>query len=138
MKLKKRYHKEAEEIDKAITQATQHGEQQYEIRHKEFWDLDVHTLKITKTFCCYLIARRKHHLDTTVICAAAKEEGIDMYNTSTQEAIKIILQLQKDLKKHYQDHKTKRDEYLLSKANLESDAGDKEKAKAIRDIKKAE
>ena len=77
-------------------------------------------------------------MDTTVICTAAKEEGIDMFNTSTPEAIKIVQLLREDLKKHYRDHKTRRDEYLLSKANLESDAGDEEKAKAIRDIKKAE
>ena len=61
-----------------------------------------------------------------------------MYNTPTPEALKIVQQLREDLKKHYQDHKTKRDEYLLSKANLESDAGEEEKAKAIRYIKKAE
>ena len=61
-----------------------------------------------------------------------------MYNTSNTEALKILQQLREDLKKHYHDHKTKRDEYLLSKANLESDAGDEEKTKAIRDVKKAE
>ena len=77
-------------------------------------------------------------MDTTVICTAAKEEGIDMFNTPTSEAIKIVELLREELKKHYRDHKTRRDEYLLSKANLESDAGDEEKAKAIRDIKKAE
>ena len=45
---------------------------------------------------------------------------------------------QVDLKAHYPDHKTKRDEYLLSKANLSQDAGDKDKANTIRNIKKAE
>ena len=77
-------------------------------------------------------------MDTTVIYVAAKEEGIDMFNTSTQGALKILQQLREDLKKHYHDHKMKRDEYLLSKVNLESDAGNKEeaKAKAIRDIKR--
>ena len=84
-----------------------------------------------KAFLCYLIARRKYHLDTTVICAAAREKGVEMYNTTTPEALKIVQQLQEDLKEHYRDHKTKRDEYLLSKANLESDAGDEEKANAI-------
>ena len=77
-------------------------------------------------------------MDTTVICAAAREEGIEMYNTPTPDTLKIVKQLQKDLKEHYRDHKTKRDEYLLSKANLESDAGEKEQSKAIRDIKKPE
>ena len=104
----------------------------------DFWDFKIHILKMTKAFWCYLLKRRKRHLDTTVICAVTKQEGIDMYNTSTLEALKIIQQLQKDLKTHYRDHKTKRDEYLLSKANLESDARDKEKAKAIRDIKIAD
>ena len=42
------------------------------------------------------------------------------------------------MKEHYRNNKAKRDEYLLSKANLESDVGEEEKAKAIRDIKKAE
>ena len=50
-----------------------------------------------------------------------------MYITSNTEALKVIQQLREDLKKHYQNHKTKRDEYLLSKANLESDAGNEEK-----------
>ena len=61
-----------------------------------------------------------------------------MYNTPTPEALKFVKQLQEDLKEHYRDHKTKRDKYLLSKANLESGTGEEEKAKAIRDIKKAE
>ena len=91
-----------------------------------------------KVFWCYLIARRTLHLDTTVICKAAKEEGIEMYNTSTPEALKIVKQLREDLKEHYQDHKTKRDKYLVSKANLELDTGEEEKAKAIRDIKNTE
>ena len=61
-----------------------------------------------------------------------------MYNTSTPEALKIVKHLQEDQKEHYRDHKTKRDEYLLSKANLESDAGKEEQANVIRNIKKAE
>ena len=138
MKLNRPRHPEAEEIDQAITRVTQYGEQQCEIRHKDSWDFDVHTLKMKKTFWSYLIARGKLHLDTTVICAAAREEGIEMYNTPTLEAFKIVKQLQEDLKEHYRDHKTKRDEYLLSKANLESAAGKEEKSKAIKDIKKVE
>ena len=47
-------------------------------------------------------------------------------------------QLQEDLKKHYHDHKIKRDEYLLSKANLDQDAGEEEKANPIRNIEKVE
>ena len=43
-------HKEAESIDEAITQATQYGEQQYEIRHKYYWGFDVYTLKMKKAF----------------------------------------------------------------------------------------
>ena len=83
-----------------------------------------------------LIARRKLHFNTSVIRAVARKEGIEMYNTSTPEALKIVKQPREDLKELYRDHKPKRDEYLLSKANLESDAGNEEKAKAIRGIKK--
>ena len=72
-----------------------------------------------KTLWSYLIARRKHHLDTIVIYTAAREEGIEMYNTSTPEALKIEKHLQEDLKEHYHDHKTKRDECLLNKENLD-------------------
>ena len=90
----------------------------------DLWDFEVHTLKKTKAFWCYLPIRRKLQLDTTVICKATKGEGIGMVNTSTPEATKIVQQLQEDLKKHYHDHKTKRDEYVLSKVNLELDAGD--------------
>ena len=104
----------------------------------DFWDLDVHTIKLKKAFCCYLLARRKWYLDTTVICTAAWKKGIDMYSTSTPEPIKIIQQLWEDVKQHYQDDKIRRDKDLLSKANLESDAGDEEKANIIRHIKKAE
>ena len=52
-----------------------------------------------------------------------------MYNTSTPEALKIVKQLQVDLKEHYRNHKIKRDEYLLSIANLESDVGEGENKK---------
>ena len=84
MKSKRRSnHKEAEAIDKAITEATEYGEQQCEKRHMDFWDFEVYTLKMTKEFWCYLLKRRKLHLDTTVIYTAAKEEGIDMFNIST-------------------------------------------------------
>ena len=136
MKSRKPRHAEAEEIDQEITRATQYDEQQCEIRHKDYWDFDVHTLKMKKAFWCYLITRRRLHLDTTVICAAAREEGIEMYNTPTPEALKIVKQLQEDLKEHYRDHKTKRDEYLLSTANLESDAGKEEKNKGNKRYQK--
>ena len=39
------------------------------------------------------------------------------------------------MKEHYRDHKTKRDEYLLSKANPAQDAEEEEKANTIRNIK---
>ena len=100
---------------------------------RDYWDFDVHTLKMKKTFWSYLIARRKRHLDTTIICTAAREEGIEMYNTSTPEALKIVKQLQEDLKEHYRDHKTKRDEYLCSKENLDQDADEEKKAKYVED-----
>ena len=93
---------------------------------------------MNKNFWAILIARRRKHLDTSIICAAAMKEGIDMYNTPTSEALTILKQIQVDLKAHYRDHQTKRDEYLLSKANLAQDAGEEEKASAIRNIKKAE
>ena len=65
-------------------------------------------------------------------------EGIDMYNTLTPKVIKILKQIQVDLKEHYRDHRIKRDKYLLSKANLAQDVGEEEKSNAIRNIKKAE
>ena len=87
---KKRNHKAAEAIDEDITKATQYGEQQCEIQHKDYWDFDVYTLKMKKNFWSYLIARRKKHLDTSIICTATREEGIEMYNTSTPEALKFF------------------------------------------------
>ena len=104
----------------------------------DFWNFEVHTLKMKKSLWCYLLKRRKLHLDTTVICTAAHAEGIDMFNSSTADAIKVVGHLREDLKKHYWNNKKRRDEYLLSKANLESEAGDEEKANTIRNIKKAE
>ena len=59
--------------------------------------------------------KKENHLDTSVICTAAREGGIEKYNPSTPEAPKIVKLLQVDLKAHYRDHKTKQDEYLLSK-----------------------
>ena len=50
MKSKGRNHKEAEAIDKNITEVTQCNEQQCEIRHKDYCDFDVHTLKMKKVF----------------------------------------------------------------------------------------
>ena len=138
MKSKRKNYKEAEPINEAITQTTQYDEQQCEIQHKDYWNFDVHTLKMKKAFWSYLIARRKCHLDTTVICAAAREEGIEMFNTSTPAALEIEKQLQEDLKEYYCNHKTKRDEYLLSKVNLESDAVEEGKENTVRNIKKAE
>ena len=83
-------------------------------------------MKMKKAFWSYLIARRRRQLDTSVICAAAREEEIEMYNTPTLEALDIVKQLREVMNEHYRDHKTKRDEYLLNKTNLESDAGEEE------------
>ena len=138
IKSKRSHHKAAEAIDTVITEATKYGEQQCETWHKDYWDFDVHTSKMKKNFWRHLIERRKNHLDTTVICTTAKEEGIEIYNTSTLEALKIMKQLQIDLNTHYCDHKTKQDEYLLRKANLAQDAREEDKANAIKTIKKAE
>ena len=62
-------------------------------------------------------------MDSTVICAAAREEGIEMYTTTIPEAFEIVKQLREDFKEHYCNPKTKRDEYLLSKANLGQNVG---------------
>ena len=67
----------------------------------DFWDFEVHTLKMKRALWRYLLKRRKRHLDTTVIYTAAKAEGIDMFNSSTPEAIKVVEKLQEELKKHY-------------------------------------
>ena len=55
---------------------------------------DVHTLKMKKAFWRYLIAKKERHLDRTIICAAAREEGIKMYNKLNPEALRIVKQLQ--------------------------------------------
>ena len=90
----------------------------------DFWDFDIHTIKMKLEFWYHLWARQKHHLDTTVVCESARKLGIDMFNTTTEGVTKIIQQLHINLKQHYQDNRAQRDEYLLNKANLESDAGD--------------
>ena len=56
----------------------------------------------------------------------------------TTEALNIVQQLQEGLKEHYCDHKTKHNEYLLKKANLESDAGEEEKRRQSEISKKIE
>ena len=55
----------------------------------------------------------------------------------TPESLSIAQQPQEVLKEHYQNHKTKRDEYPLSKKNLELDPGDEEKVNEIRITKRA-
>ena len=67
---------------------------------QDYWEFGVYTMKMKKACWCYLIARRKLHLDTTVICAASREEEIKMYNTPILEALEIVKQLGEDLKKH--------------------------------------
>ena len=92
-----------------------------------FWDFEIHTIKMKLEFWCHLKARRKRHLDTIVICKAAQKEGIDIFNTTAVAVIEIIKQLHINLKQHYQDDRARRDIYLLNKANLELDTGDAEK-----------
>ena len=89
-KKRRENHKEVERIDTDITEATEYWEQQCEKRHMDFWDFEVHTLKMKKALWGYLLKRRKLHLDTTVICTAVKTEGIDMFNSSTSETIKVV------------------------------------------------
>ena len=76
----------------------------------DFWDFEVHILKMKEALWCYLLKRRKLYLDITIICTAAKAEGIDMFNSSTPEAIKVVEKLREELKKHYWNHKNRRDE----------------------------
>ena len=75
-----------------------------------------------------------------MICAAAQIEEIEIYNPPTLKATKMIQQLQEDVKQHYYNDRVgvvRGNKYLLSKENIESDASDKEKANAIRNIKRA-
>ena len=50
IKAKRKNRKEAESTDEAITQVIQYSEQQCEIWHKDYWEFEVHTLKMKKTF----------------------------------------------------------------------------------------
>ena len=43
-------HKEVEAIDDDNTRANQYGEQQCEIRHKDYWEFDVHTPQMKNNF----------------------------------------------------------------------------------------
>ena len=83
------------------------------------------------TFCHYLTVRRKRHFDTNVVCKASKKKGIEIFNILKLKATKIIQQLHIDLKQQYYDNRARRDEYLLSKANLESYVVDEGKVNAI-------
>ena len=56
----------------------------------DFWDFDIHTIKMKLGFWCHLRARRKRHLDTTIICKAAQKTGLGMFDTTTEEVRKII------------------------------------------------
>ena len=35
-------------------------------------------------------SKKKHYLDTTIICVAAREEGVEMYNTTNPKALRIV------------------------------------------------
>ena len=65
IKSKKRNHSEAKVIDAEITRATQYREQKCKKRHIDFWDFDIHTIKMKSVFWCYLLAKKKRYLDTT-------------------------------------------------------------------------
>ena len=104
----------------------------------DFWDFDINTIQMKLVVWCYLLARRNQHLDTTVTCAIAQTDGIEMCNIPTLEATKIFQQLHEDLKQNYCNDKARRDKYLLKKVNLELHYGDKEKANTIRNIQRDE
>ena len=96
MKSKRRNHKGAEAIDVDNTEATRYGEHHVEIRHKNNWYSNVHTLKMNKNFWAILLSTRKKHLDTLILCAAAMREGKDKYTIPTPTVIQILKQIQVD------------------------------------------
>ena len=75
MKSKQGHHKEAEVIDEGVTRATQYDKKkQCEKTAHRFLVFRCSHNKDKKEFWCYLIARRKPHLNTTVICVAVRKE----------------------------------------------------------------
>ena len=127
---------EAEKIDKEITRATKYIEKQYEKRHNDYWGINIHTTKMKLSYWSYLLRRRHRNLNTTAMCAAALKNEIDMSDVPTIEVMATIKSLRNNMKQHYKEDNSRRDEFLLNQANLASDATKDEKANAIRNIKK--
>ena len=66
-----------------------------------------------------------------MIYAAALKNGIDMSYIPTIEVTTIIKGLWNDLRQYYKDHNSRRDGFLLNRANFASDAIDDDKCKRL-------
>ena len=131
-------HKEAEAIDRKLTRVGLHGESKCRKRRRDYWDLNIHIIKTKLLLWSQLKRRRKMHLFTHALCTRAKSLGVEMDNTSNEEVEQIIQSLIIEMKQHFKEETERRDEFMLNQANLAAEAGEEEKANAIRNIRTCE
>ena len=139
MKSKRSNHKEAEEIDDAITQATQYGKQlTMQKKAHRLLEFRCSHIKDEKGILGLLNSKKGTSLGHNYDLYGSQKRGSRDVQHTNPRSTNSCTTTTRRFKKTYLDHTTKKDEYLLSKVNLESDAGNEEKVNTIRNIKKAE
>jgi hypothetical protein len=132
-------HEEAEILDSELTRACQHGSNKCQKHQMEYWCIDTHEIKRNLSIWCQFRARRRRSIRSTALISRAKEVGLNLDEEMPLEIIETeIKRLHTKLKTIHKKSADRRDEFLLERANISEDTGDKKKAKIIRQIRKNE
>jgi len=133
-------HREAEKLDREMTQACTHGEKQCRRRRLDYWSIEIHETKRNLSIWCQFRARRKKpHLKSTALIARTTELGLNLIEDMPIEEIENqITILREAVKTIHKESAERRDDMLLQLANFADDMEDKKKATALRQMKKCE
>jgi hypothetical protein len=132
-------HEEAERLDRELTRACQHESNKCQKNRLSYWCISTHELKRNLSVWCQFKARRIRQLRSTALISRAKEIGFNLSEEMTMENIlEEIQELRVELKTIHKKHEERRAKFLLEKANIAEDTGDKKKAKLILQIRNKE
>ena len=133
-------HREAERIDRCITDAGIVGENACRRRRMRFhWFIDLHKTKREYTMLCTLQSWKRRNLPLQCIIERVKSIFIDITEDVTIVTIEHYIQrLRASLKQIHSKAAELREETLTNLANFSADISDNQKAKYIRQKKRQE
>ena len=132
-------HETAEAIDREITRAGKHAENQCRRRRRDYWNVDLHLAKLRLSVWIQYRRRTTRKLPTNTIIERAATFGIIIPpDTTIGHASQMISTLKAEIKQMRINSRAKRRDHLLDRANLAEDMEDHKVANILREMYRAE